>query len=105
MRLTSELRTFAELREHAVRLLKHVEEMYGSDVEAGTQGADLHGRLLENLDCARRLYAQRISVEGPGAAGLLEDQLARLLDDRAGTPFGRDLTAVAGGTARAAEAS
>jgi hypothetical protein len=105
LRLTAELRTIAELRGHAARLLNHAEEMYSADVDAGVQGADLQARLLENLECARRLYAQRVAVEGPAAVGLLEDQLVLLLEQRAGTPFGRDLATVSSGVTDRAEAS
>lgn len=102
MRMTSELRTLAELREHAARLLNHVADMYASDVDAGVQGADLQSRLNENVECARRLYTQRVEVEGPAAAALLDEELGRLLEDRSGTPFGRDLAAIVGGAAAAA---
>jgi hypothetical protein len=106
LRLTAELRNLAELRGHAARLLNHAEEMYSADIEGGVQGAELKSRLLENIECARRLYAQRVAIEGPAAAGLLEDQLVLLIEQRANTPFGEDLAAVidvAGG--RRAEAS
>jgi len=94
LRLTAELRNLAELRGHAARLLNHAEEMYSADIEAGIQGAELQSRLLENIECARRLYAQRVAIEGPAAAGLLEDQLVLLIEQRADTPFGQDLGAV-----------
>lgn len=102
LRLTSELRTLKELREHAARLLNHVVDMYGADGESGLTGAELHARLVENVDCARRLYQQRAAIEGPGAAGLLEEQLARVLESEAGTPFGDALAAVVGTDARVA---
>ena len=102
MRLTSELRTLAELREHAQRLLNHVADMYSSDLEGGVQGTDLRSRLHENIECARRLYAQRVEVESPAAAALLDEELSRLLEEKASTPFGRDLAAIAGGAAAAA---
>ncbi len=108
LRLTAELRNLAELRGHATRLLNHAEEMYSADVEAGTQGPDLQARLHENIECARRLYAQRVAIEGPAAAGLLEDQLVVMIEQRAETPFGRDLASVADvatAGARRAEAS
>ena len=94
LRLTAELRNLAELRGHASRLLNHAEEMYIADVEAGTHGAELQARLLENVECARRLYAQRVAIEGPAAANLLEDQLVQLIEQRVDTQFGRDLAAV-----------
>ena len=107
LRLTAELRNLAELRGHASRLLNHAEEMYIADVESGTQGADLKARLLENVECARRLYAQRVAIEGPAAANLLEDQLVQLVEQRTDTQFGRDLAAIVDVSApgRRAEAS
>jgi hypothetical protein len=102
LRLTAELRTIAELRGHAARLLNHAEEMYAADLDAGVPAADLRARLLENVECARRLYAQRVAIEGPAAAGLLEDQLVLLIDQRGGSPFGRDLAAILENDERAA---
>ena len=94
LRLTAELRNLAELRGHASRLLNHAEEMYIADTESGLAGAELHNRLRENVECARRLYAQRVAIEGPAAANLLEDQLVQLVEQRADTQFGRDLASI-----------
>ena len=107
LRLTAELRRLAELRGHAARLLNHAEEMYIADVEAGTQGPELQARLKENVECARRLYAQRVAIEGPAAAGLLEDQLVQLIEQRGETQFARDLASAAeiSAAGRRAEAS
>lgn len=106
LRLTAELRNLAELRGHAARLLNHAEEMYSADIEGGVQGNELKSRLLENIECARRLYAQRVAIEGPAAAGLLEDQLLVMIEQRANTPFGEDLASVVDvAGARRAEAS
>ncbi|HTI38274.1 MAG TPA: hypothetical protein VL484_11965 [Vicinamibacterales bacterium] len=107
LRLTAELRNLAELRGHAARLLNHAEEMYLADIEAGLHDAELQSRLQENIECARRLYAQRVAIEGPAAAGLLEDQLLTMIEQRSETQFGRDLAALSdgAGAARRAEAS
>jgi chemotaxis protein histidine kinase CheA len=106
LRLTAELRNLAELRGHASRLLNHAEEMYVADVEAGTHPAELKARLLENVECARRLYAQRVAIEGPAAANLLEDQLVQLVEQRVDSQFGRDLASIVDVSAgRRAEAS
>jgi hypothetical protein len=105
LRLTAELRNLAELRGHAARLLNHAEEMYVADSESGVHGPELQARLAENIECARRLYAQRVAIEGPAASGLLEDQLVLLIEQRGDTQFGRDLAALADVSARRAEAS
>ena len=96
MRLTTELRTLAELRAYAGSLLSEMEQMYVSDVNAGKSGQELQKRLRDNLEYARSIYANRIALECPDAATLLDDQLAVLAETQQGTPFGRDLSIVAG---------
>lgn len=96
MRLTTELRTLAELRAYAGSLLSEMEQMYASDVNAGKSGQELQKRLRDNLEYARSIYANRIALECPDAATLLDDQLAVLAETEQGTPFGRDLGIVTG---------
>jgi predicted nucleic acid-binding Zn-ribbon protein len=96
MRLTSELRAVAELRAYASSLLSELEEMYMSDVNAGKAGTELQNRLKDNLEYARSIYANRIALECPEAATLLDDQLSALVERQSGTAFGRDLALVAG---------
>jgi chemotaxis protein histidine kinase CheA len=109
MRLTTELRTLAELGAYATSLVAEIEQMYDSDVAAGKDGKELQERLKANVEYARSIYANRVAFDGPGAATLLDDQLAASIDERKGKPFGRDLSVVVGGAAgraeRAAEAS
>ena len=93
--LSTELKALTELREYAVTLLSQTEQMYSSDVDSGVSGKDLRSRLADNLECARRLYAQRAAVEGPAAAALLEEELSVFLEDRSSTAFGKDLAKVA----------
>jgi chemotaxis protein histidine kinase CheA len=95
-RLTTELRTLAELRAYASSLLSEMEQMYVSDVNAGKSGPELQKRLKDNLEYARSIYANRIALECPDAATLLDDQLAVIAEEQQGTPFGRDLALVAG---------
>jgi hypothetical protein len=92
--LSTELKALTELREYAVTLLSQTEQMYASDVDSGVTGKDLRNRLADNLECARRLYAQRAAVEGPAAAALLEEELTVFLEDRSSTGFGKDLAKV-----------
>jgi hypothetical protein len=101
MQRTTELKKLAELGEYATMLLKEIEQMYAADADAGKKGADLRKRLKENLECARRMYAQRVEMEGPSAAALLEEQLVALVEARGDTPFSRDL-ATTGGVANPA---
>jgi ElaB/YqjD/DUF883 family membrane-anchored ribosome-binding protein len=107
MRMTTELKALAELRAYASSLLSEIEQMYQSDVDAGTQGEELRKRLQANLDYARSIFNNRAQYESPAAGALLDAQLSAMIDGD--TPFARDLKAVcdwtAGANARAAEAS
>jgi hypothetical protein len=106
MRLTNELKALAELQRYAASLLQEIEQMYEADVQAGKGAADLRKRVDGNLEYARSIYASRAAIEGAGAAALIDDEVAALVDARAGTPFARDLAAAAGlGEHNAAEAS
>ena len=107
MRLTSELKTMAELRAYAGSLLTEIEQMYHSDVAAGKEGEELKKRLLANLDYARSIYGNRAQYESPAAAALLDAQLSAMIDAHHDSVFGRDLAVVVEWSAgsRAAEAS
>jgi len=107
MRLTNELRNLAELRTYATSLLSEIEQMHVSDAQAGKSGDALQQRLKANLEYARSIYANRVGVECPEAAALLEEHIASVIGAHASTPFARDLSAVAGpaGETRSAEAS
>lgn len=107
MRLTTELKTMAELRAYAGSLLTEIEQMYHSDVAAGKEGEELQKRLLANLDYARSIYGNRAQYESPAAAALLDAQVSALIDAHHDSTFGRDLAVVVEWSAgsRAAEAS
>ncbi len=107
MRHTNELKTLAELRAYASSLVLEIEQMYVSDVGAGKTGHDLQSRLKGNVDYARSIYANRVSLEGADAAALLDDQLATLVETQHSTPFGADLASIVGrpDSRRSAEAS
>src|SRR2546425_1289973 len=86
----------AEIRKYATLLLTEIENMYEADASDDTDGEQLKSRLKDNLECAKRLYAQRVVSDGvPAAAPLLDEQLAAVLHAKSSTPFGRDLAAVA----------
>jgi hypothetical protein len=106
-RLTTELKTMAELRAYAGSLLTEIEQMYHSDVEAGKEGEELKKRLLANLDYARSIYSNRAQFESPSAAALLDAQVLAMVDSHQDSAFGRDLAVVVEWSAgsRAAEAS
>ena len=105
LRLPAEMKAIAELRAYAAHLVAELENMYAADVAAQKKVHELRRRLHDNLECARGIYAQRVSSEAPAAAGLLEEELALAASVAHATPFGRDLTALLGAAeARVAEA-
>jgi flagellar biosynthesis GTPase FlhF len=83
-----------EVRNYATLLLTEIENMYDADASDDMDAENLRSRLKDNLDCAKRLYAQRVVSDGVAAAApLLDEQLAAVIDAKMGTPFGRDLAA------------
>jgi hypothetical protein len=96
IRLPAENKAISELRAYAAHLVAELENMYDADVAAHRKGNDLRRRLHDNLNCARGIYAQRVSSEPPAAAGLLEAELVLAASVAHATPFGRELTALLG---------
>ena len=78
-RLTQELKIARELREYAQMLLHEAEEMFVADTKEGRSESDRLRRLRDTIDFGRQLYAQRAALEGPGAAGLLEEEITSLV--------------------------
>jgi hypothetical protein len=105
MRLTHELRALGELRDYAALLLQEAQQMFDADGDGTRSEDELRARLIDNLDCARQLYAQRASLEGSAAASLLDDHIAAVIDADPATPFARALRAITGYTSRRAEAA
>jgi hypothetical protein len=94
-RLTSELKSVNELRAYAQMLLDEVDYVFNADTAANLTGSERRERLTENLRCARQIFAQRATVEGPAAASVLDQVISQLLDKKGDTPFGRELAEVA----------
>jgi hypothetical protein len=94
-RLTVELKTMGELRAYARMLIDEVEYVYRADVSARKADSERLERLTENLRCARQIYQQRVAVEGPAMAALIEEVITAAVAAKAGTPFGRELASVA----------
>jgi chemotaxis protein histidine kinase CheA len=94
-RLVSDERTLTELNAYAGMLLDEVERMYVADVAGGHDEVTLRGRVLENLQTARRIYAQRVEAEAPAAAAFLEERIVAVARAARTTPFGRDVLEVA----------
>jgi hypothetical protein len=95
-RLTNELKTLTELQAYAGTLVNELAQMYAADLQSGLGGEQLTERLKGNLDYARSIYDSRIALEGADAAGLLDDELASMIEAQLGEPFGRDLAAASG---------
>jgi len=96
--VSPQLKALAELEDYAAMLLSEAEYIYATDISAGKKAAELQCRLRDNLECARRIYAQRVVSEEPRAATLLEQRLAAVIETRSATPFGHDLAAIAADT-------
>src|SRR6266850_1909101 len=93
-KLSVDQEAIADVRKYATLLLTEIENMYDADASDDMDSENLKTRLKDNLECAKRLYAQRVVSDGvPAAAPLLDEQLAAVLEAKAGTPFGRDLAA------------
>ena len=94
-RLTIDLKAVGELRAYAQMLLDEVEYVFNADTTANVAAAERRERLTENLRCARQIYGQRVTLEGPAAAAVLDDVLLQMLDTKSETAFGRELAEVA----------
>lgn len=90
-RLGQEVRMLTEMREYASMLIAEAEQMFNADLDAGRPADERVRRLQTSIECARQLYSQRAELEGIGAAGLLDQQLASVVSQR--TPFGEALGA------------
>jgi hypothetical protein len=94
-RLVNAERSLAELNGYAGMLLEEVEGLYLADVAGGHDEATLRARVLDNLQTARRIYAQRVEHEAPAAASFLEERIVAVARAQRTTPFGRDVLEVA----------
>jgi hypothetical protein len=94
-RLTIELKALAELRAYAQMLLDEVEYVYAADGAAQKPPQEQRARLTENLRCARNIFQQRVTLEGPAAAALLDEIITKTVAAKSGTPFGTQLAEIA----------
>ncbi len=94
-KLTAELQAINEVRAYATSLLNEIENMYDADAAASMHADEIASRLKNNVDCARRLYAQRIEAEELSfPTSLIEEQLTALFTAKSGTAFGQQLANV-----------
>jgi hypothetical protein len=94
-RLTIELKAAGEMRAYAQMLLDEVEYVFNADTTANVSASERRERLTENLRCARQIYGQRVTLEGPAAQSVLDEVLSQILDAKGDAPFGRELADVA----------
>jgi hypothetical protein len=107
-RLSAELESASEVRNYAKLLLEEIEEMYAGDIEANTPDSEIADRVKENLECARRLFSQRLATEGQSAAALapvFDKELEAVLAASSDSPYGRQLAAAAGNAPAAPQRS
>jgi hypothetical protein len=76
------------LNEYARRLIGEVESMYDADAGMGRKKDELRARLRENVEYARRTYAERNGSQDESAS-FIEDELA--IAAKAGTDFAKEL--------------
>jgi hypothetical protein len=94
-----------EAVEDIARVVEQVEAMYQLDVDSGRSGIEIVDSLTTSLRHARSLVVNRWSSETFDAQPLFDHQIGLLLEQQAGTSFGRHLgiaayasrTAAAGG--------
>jgi hypothetical protein len=96
VRISADQSALSELRDYAATLATEVEFAYTADADTSRNPFDRQRRLREDLDRARRVFAQRVGPDRPSAAGLFAAHLDKILDDRGETLFERDLAAVLG---------
>jgi hypothetical protein len=105
LRAGTDQKQVAELKAYATMLLDEMEYGYTADAEAGYTELECRRRLMEALECSRRIFAGRTAGEDAEAAAILDQKLAATVEVRNGTRFGRDLAGVAREAAKAASAS
>jgi hypothetical protein len=93
-RIMADRRQLADLDDYAAVLIKHLASMHAADVKARVPERDRQQRLSQNLEYARRLYAQRAQKQGPHAAARLDERLAATADAKRNSAFGRDLLTI-----------
>jgi hypothetical protein len=76
---------------HLAQLVGQIEEIYRSDLDSAQSTSDVVGRLAANLAYARDAFARRLESADARDAQLFDRHLARVLEMRSGTRFGRDL--------------
>ena len=105
LRVWTEHKSLSEVREFTRLLVNEIERAHTADVNAGKNALERQQGLKDNLERARRIYAERIAREDHTAATLLQERLSAVVDGRRDTAFGQDLAAILGSASRAPRAS
>ena len=92
-RIAAERRRFTDLEDYAAVLVRHLQSTHAADVRASMAAGERRKRLEQNVEYARRLFAQRADSQDPRAGGLLEDRLHQVIEAERPTAFGGDLAA------------
>lgn len=105
LRIWVEQKGVAECREFAARLATDLEHAYTVEAKAGRDRLTCQQRLKEDVETARRRYAERVAREDRRVAGLLDEHLTAALQGREDTAFGRDLAVLLGSAGRGSRAN
>jgi hypothetical protein len=95
----------AELREFAKKLVVNLEYTYQIEAEAGRNRLQCQLRLKDDVESARKRYAERAAREDRHAGTLLEEHLAAAANAHKDSAFGQDLAAVLGEANRGSRAN
>jgi hypothetical protein len=76
---------------YLAQLLGQIEEIYRSDLESAEGTSEVVARLAANLAYARDAFARRLESTDDADLTLFDRHIARLLETRSATPFGRHL--------------
>lgn len=108
-RMKDELKKVADLRAYAASLIKEIEAMYVADADAGKPEDELRDRLKMNLDYARSMFSNRVTLEEVDLPDAFEDALDAAAAVHPSTAFAQALAEACGhagsGAQHAAEAS
>lgn len=104
-RIAADRKRLADMDDYAAMLLKHLQSTHAADVRALMPERERQQRLTQNLEYARRLFAQRAQTHGPRAVALLDQRLAALSDAQPPSVLSRDLAAVNGSPVPAGRAT
>ena len=102
VRISVEQKALTEYREYAVMLVNEIEFAHSADADAGRTPLERQQRIRDDLESARRIFAQRTAGDGAAAAEFLERRLVEAVETRGESSFASDMAAVLGISSAAA---